>query len=106
VYGPALIFVFRFSGVFSSEYLPTAVFVNDIDKLFDGVNSVKHAALGKTLLFPLNDSSPHIGHWTKAAMRIKSWIFLKDGKPAFSKPTPSQNGWLVDNSAAELCGGR
>jgi hypothetical protein len=35
-------------------------------------------------------------------MGIKSWIFLKNGKPAFSKPTPSQNGWLIDICAAEL----
>jgi len=26
---------------------------------------------------------------------LNSWIFLKDGKPAFNKPPPSQNGWLV-----------
>ena len=79
-----------------------AVLVDEIDKLFDSFNSVKRAAPGKTLLCPLSDSSPHIGHWTKAAMGIKSWICLKDGKPAFSKPTPSQNGWLIDICAAEL----
>ena len=28
-------------------------------------------------------------------MGLNSWIFLKDGKPAFNKPPPSQNGWLV-----------
>jgi hypothetical protein len=38
-------FVF-FVGVFSSEYLPTAVFVEDDDKLFDRFNSVKYAASG------------------------------------------------------------
>jgi hypothetical protein len=60
----------------SSEYLPMAVFVEDIDKLFDSYNSVKSAAPGKTLLSPLSDNSPHIGHWTKASMGTKSWIFL------------------------------
>jgi hypothetical protein len=93
---------FVFSGVFSSEYLPTAVFVTEIDKLFDSFNSVKRVAPGKTLLCPLHDSSPHVGHWTNAAMGVKSWIFQKDGKPAFSKPTPSQNGWLIDICASEL----
>jgi hypothetical protein len=71
------VFVF-FVGVFSSEYLPMAVFVEDVDKLFDSFNSVKHAAPGKALRSPLSDNSPHIGHWTKASMGIKSWIFLQE----------------------------
>jgi hypothetical protein len=64
--------------VFSTlvTHLPTAVFVKDIDKLFDSVNSAKCSAPGKTLPSPLGDNSPHIGHWTKASMGIKSWIFL------------------------------
>ena len=28
-------------------------------------------------------------------MGIKGWIFLKDGKHAFKKLTPSQNGWIT-----------
>jgi hypothetical protein len=79
-------------GVFSSEYLPTAVFVEDVDKLFDSFNSVKRAAPGKALHSPLSGNSPHIGHWTKASVGIKSWIFLKGGRPAFKEPTPLQNG--------------
>jgi hypothetical protein len=86
--------------VFSSEYLPTAVFVDDVE-LFDSFNSVKHAAPGKALRSPLSDNSPHIGHWTKACMEIKNWIFLKDGKPAFEKLTPSLNGWIVDIGAIQ-----
>jgi hypothetical protein len=72
--------------------MPTAVYVDDIDRLFDSFNSVKCAALGKTLCSPVGDNSPHIGHWTKASIGIKSWIFLKNSKPAFKKLTPSQNG--------------
>ena len=90
-----------FVGVFSSEYLPTTVFVEDVDKLFDSFNSVKHAAPGKALHSPLSDSSPHIGHWTKASMGIKSWIFLNGGKTAFKKPIPSQNGWMIDIGAVQ-----
>ena len=78
-----------------------AVFVEDVDKLFDSFNSVKRAAPGKTLCSPLSDNSPHIGHWTKASMGIKSWIFFKDGKPAFKKPTPSQNGWIIGIGAVQ-----
>jgi hypothetical protein len=65
---------FAVSGMFSSEVLLTAVFVDDTDKLFDSFNNVKHAAAGKTLLSPLSDSSPHIGHWTKAGMGITKWV--------------------------------
>jgi len=78
-----------------------AVFVEDIDKLFDSFSSVKHAAPGKTLCSPVSDNSPHIGHWTKASIGIKSWIFLKNGKPAFKKLTPSQNGWIIDIGAGQ-----
>ena len=64
-----------FAGVLSEDYLATAVFVDDIDELFDSFNSVKHGASGKPLRSPISDKSPHIGHWTKASMGIKSWIF-------------------------------
>ena len=57
----AHVFVF-FVGVFSSEYLPMALFVDDVDKLFDIFNSVKCAATGKPLRGPFSDNSPHIGH--------------------------------------------
>ena len=69
-------FVF-FTGVFSSEYLPRAVFVDFIKKVFDSFKSVMHAAPSKALRSPLIDNSPHIEHLTKASMGIKSWIFLR-----------------------------
>jgi hypothetical protein len=34
-------------------------------------------------------------------MGINSWIFLKYGKPAFSHPPPSQNGWLINITAVQ-----
>jgi len=73
-----------------------AVFVKDINKLFDSFNSVKRAAPGKTLCSPLSNNSPHIHCWTKASMGIKSWIFLQDGKPACKKFTLLQSGWIID----------
>jgi len=88
------VFVF-FVGEFSNEYMPVVVFVEDVDKLLDNFNSVKRAAPCKALRSQLRDNSPHIGHWTKASVGIKNWIFLKDGKPAFMKPTPSQNEWII-----------
>jgi hypothetical protein len=93
--------VILLSGMFSSEYLATATFVDEVDKLFDSFNSVSCAVRGKELRHPLNDNSPHIRHWTKASMWIRSWVFLKDGKPAFKQPPPSQTGWLIDIAAAQ-----
>jgi len=78
-----------------------AHFVKDVDKLFNSFNSVKRGAAGKPLRSPLSDNSPHIGHWTNASMGIKSWIFLKDGKRAFKKLTPSQNGWITAIGAVQ-----
>ena len=49
-----------FVGVVSSEYLPTAHFVKDVDKLFNSFNSVKRGAAGKPLNSPLSDISPHV----------------------------------------------
>ena len=91
-----------FVGVLSSEYLPTAVFVDDVDKLFDSFNNVKHAAPDKALRSPLSDNIPHVGHWNWASMGIRSWIFIKVGKPAFKKPTPSQNWWIIIIGAVHL----
>jgi hypothetical protein len=40
--------------------------------------------------------------WTEASVGINSLIFLKDGKPAFLHPPPSQNGWLIEIIAVQL----
>jgi hypothetical protein len=34
-------------------------------------------------------------------MVIKSWISLKNGKPAFKKLTPSPNDWIIDVDAVQ-----
>jgi len=90
-----------FSLSFVFIYLPTAVFVQGFNKLYDSFNSVKRAAPGKIWHSPLSDNSPHVGHWTKASMWIKSWIFLEDDKPACKKPTPSHSGWITDIGAVQ-----
>jgi hypothetical protein len=61
------------------------MFAEDTDKLFDSFNSVKHAAPSQTLLSPLSDHSPPIGHWTKASMMIRA------GSPLRMVNLPSGN---------------
>jgi hypothetical protein len=34
-------------------------------------------------------------------MGINNWIFLKEGKPAFSHHSSSQNGWLINIIAVQ-----
>jgi hypothetical protein len=87
--------------VCSSEYLTTAAFIEQVDNLFDSFNGGTRVDPGKRVCCPLSDICPHIEHLEKASMQINSWIFLKDGKPAFFHPLPSQNGWLVDVTAAQ-----
>jgi hypothetical protein len=72
-----------------------------VDNLFDSFNGGTHVDQRKTLLCLLIDNSPHIEHWKKASMGINSWIFLKDGKPAFLHPLPSLNGWMIDITTAQ-----
>ena len=45
--------------------------------------------------FPIQVTGPR-QVWGK-----KSWICLKDGKPAFKKLTPSQSGWLINIDAVQ-----
>jgi hypothetical protein len=68
------------------------VFVEEVDGLFDSFNSIKHATPEKKSRGALSDDRPHVGHWAKAGMGTSSRIFLKDDKPAFNKPLPSQTG--------------
>ena len=73
--------------------------MKEVDRLFDSFSSNKHAPPYKKLLHQCSSDSPHVGYWDKAGIGVSSSIFLKDGKPAFNKPSPSQNGWLVSIGA-------
>jgi hypothetical protein len=68
--------------------------VGEVDQLFDSFNSNKHVPPLKKLLRSFSSDSPRMSYWHKAGIGVSSCIF-KDGKPAFNKPPPSQNGWLV-----------
>jgi hypothetical protein len=52
-------FVMLLSGMFCSEYLATATFVQDTDRLFDILNSVSCAVTGKELHCPLSGKSSY-----------------------------------------------
>jgi hypothetical protein len=77
------------------------LFYEQVDNLFNSFSGGTRVDQGKTLRCPLSNNSPHIEYWKKASMVINSWIFLKDGKYAFLHPPPSQNGWLIDITAAQ-----
>ena len=64
-------------------------------------NCMKYAFPAKKLLYPPSRDSPHIGSWARISMWISSWIFLKDAKRAFTKPPPSQSGWLTNICAVQ-----
>jgi hypothetical protein len=51
-----------FEGEYILDYVPTAVFVDDVDELFESSKIVSQSAYGKPLRSPLSDKSPHIGH--------------------------------------------
>jgi hypothetical protein len=66
------------------EFMATAEVIEGVHNLLESFHDGSLVDPGKTLCCPLVcDSSPNIGHWTKASIEVSSWIFLKDGKPAF-----------------------
>jgi hypothetical protein len=67
----------------------------------DSFNGMKHAVQRNKLLDPPSYDSPHIGTWAEIGVWISSWIFLKDAKHAFTKPAPSQSGWLINICAVQ-----
>jgi hypothetical protein len=68
-----------------ADHIPTGVFVEEVDRLFDSLNSTKSAHDCKELRGPLSNDSPHMDYWDKAYKMVRSWVFLKNGKPACSK---------------------
>jgi hypothetical protein len=89
------------SGGCSSEYLATAAFVEQVDNLVDSFSGGTHVDQGTILHCQLSNNSLHTEHWKEASIGINNWIFLKDGKPGFLYPPPSQTGWLIDISATQ-----
>ena len=86
------------SGTLGADYVATGVFVDElIDCLTVSIATSMRPHLKN--YFAYLAVSSHMGYWDKAGTGVSSWIFLKDGKPAFNKPPPSQNGWLVSIGA-------
>jgi hypothetical protein len=58
--------LFILSGRGCSDYLATAAHIAEVN-YSDTFNGRIHVDPGKTLLFPLDDNSPHIDHCTEAS---------------------------------------
>jgi hypothetical protein len=50
------------SGIFDADYVATAVFVEEVSRLFGGFNSVRLASPIKKLLYLLSIESLHMGY--------------------------------------------
>jgi len=57
---------------FGADYVATGVFVEEVDRLFDSLNSKRHAPTFKELLHQLSNDSPHIGYWDRAGVAVIS----------------------------------
>ena len=95
-----------FQGTLVLHYVATGVIVEEVDQQFDSLMATLERPNLKTCFAPFSSDSPHMVYWDKAGVGVSSWTFLKDGKPAFNKPPPSQNRWLVNIGAVRHVWGR
>jgi hypothetical protein len=82
------------------DYQPADAFVEEAGNIFDTFNDGTCVHPGKAFALPTQLQQYPSRSLDKGEYGINSWIFLKDGKPAFLHPL-SQKGWLTDITAAQ-----
>jgi hypothetical protein len=92
-----------YAGYMDSRCQSTAVFVKEVDSLFNSFNYVTNKRdHHKVLCCRLSSKSKHLEHWQNAIHKIKSWTFLNKEGEQIHSPL-SQTGRLVSIAAVSMC---